>query len=136
MFSCYNPLNMHSRSGAVARLIVIDLLGSVAWFPVWWYSKGLLKVLNRARAALKYRVASYGFAIWVKNFFVPMYGQYDLTGRLVSVLMRFVVLVGRSIALVVEALVYGLGIALWVVTPVALVLLLLGNITGSFLNRV
>src|SRR5689334_9819464 len=109
---------MQSRVGAVARLVFVDLLGSIAWFPVWWYSTGMLKVLHSSRDALQYRARSYAFAIWIKNFFVPMYGQYDITGRFVSVLMRFIVLVGRSIAYVVEALVYLLGIILWAVAPI------------------
>jgi len=110
---------MSSRSAAVARLVVVDLLGSVVWFPVWWYTTGLQRVIRSSIESLHYRSKSYGLKIWVQNFLVPMYGQYDLTGRLVSVFMRAVVLIGRSIALFVEALVYGLGVFVWVIVPVA-----------------
>ncbi|MEN9558024.1 MAG: hypothetical protein RL141_393 [Candidatus Parcubacteria bacterium] len=64
---------------------------------------------------LRYRARAYALGIWIRNFFVPMYGQYDWAGRLVSVFMRFVVLVGRGIALGVEAAVYGAGLLLWIV---------------------
>lgn len=127
---------MQSRVGAVARLVFVDLLGSIAWFPVWWYSVGLMKVVNSSREALSYRARSYAFAIWIKNFFVPMYGQYDIVGRLVSVLMRFVVLVGRSIAIVVEALVYGLGIVAWAAAPVMFFLLAITGFLHGFAARV
>jgi hypothetical protein len=127
---------MSSRVGAVARLLFFDLAGSIVWFPVWWYTKGLLKVLLGVRAALEYRVRSYAFRIWIRNFFVPMYGQHDITGRLVSVVMRTVVILGRAIALFVEALVYALGIVLWAVAPVAFVVLALTSFTRGLSPRV
>ena len=108
---------MNSRVGAVAHLLFIDLLGSIVWFPVWWYTKGLSLVASNAIAALKYRSQSYSFRIWIRNFFVPMYGQYDIWGRIISVLMRFIVLIGRSIAISVEAAIYALGIVLWALAP-------------------
>lgn len=123
---------MKSRVGAVSHLLFIDLLGSVAWFPVWWYTKGLLMVANSAFNALRYRARAYSFVIWIKNFFVPMYGEYDWTGRLISVFMRFVVLIGRSIALVVEAMVYAAGLVVWVLAPAVALLLFLTNLFGSF----
>lgn len=109
---------MNSKGGAVARLVFIDVFGSLAWFPAWWYTTGLMRVIHAAGRGLAYRRAQYGFRIWIRNFFVPMYGQYDLTGKLVSVFMRFVVLVGRAIAYVVEAIVYLAGILCWAVAPI------------------
>lgn len=114
---------MSSRSAAVARLVVIDVFGSLIWFPVWWYSVGLQRVVGGALSRLRYRSRSYGLKIWIQNFFVPMYGQYDLTGRLVSVFMRLIVLIGRVIALGVEALAYAVGLVFWIVAPVAFLVL-------------
>lgn len=108
---------MKSRVGAVAQLLFVDLVGSVVWFPVWWYTKGLQKVIDAASAAVWYRVRSYALVIWIKNFFVPMYGEYDIWGRIISLMMRIVVLVYRLIALTVEIVVYFIGIALWVFLP-------------------
>lgn len=120
---------MTSRVGAVARLLVIDLLGSIVWFPVWWYTKGLALVAGKALAALRYRSQAYAFRIWIRNFFVPMYGQYDVWGRIISVFMRFAVLVGRATALAVEALVYLAGLIAWLLAPP--VTLLLGLQSGT-----
>lgn len=124
---------MKSRIGAVANLLVVDLAGSIVWFPVWWYTRGLQKVINAAIAAVSYRVRAYSFRIWLRNFFVPMYGQYDWTGRLISVFMRLVVLVGRLIALVVEIVIYVIGVALWILLPpVALILAIQGGLLSLF----
>ncbi len=124
---------MKSRVGAIAQLLVVDLIGSIAWFPVWWYTKGLQHVIQSAFRALRYRSQAYALKIWIRSFFVPMYGQYDWTGRLVSIFMRFVVIVGRSIAIVVEAWVYLIGVVLWVLLPpVSLILALQGGIVSIF----
>lgn len=122
---------MNSRVGSVAHLLFVDLLGSIAWFPVWWYTKGLGNVIKKILAVLRYRAKAYAFAIWIKNFFVPMYGQYDIAGRLVSVFMRFVVLIGRAIAMFVEALVYLAGLVVYLLAPVVAVLFLLANLAGG-----
>lgn len=110
---------MKSRVGAIAQLLFVDLAGSVVWFPVWWYTKGLQKVIDSASAAVWYRVRSYALIIWIKNFFVPMYGEYDIWGRIISLMMRTVVLIYRIIALAVEIVVYFIGIAAWVFLPPA-----------------
>lgn len=127
---------MKSRVGAVAELLIVDLAGSLIWFPVWWYTKGLQKVLNAALRSLQYRVRSYALVVWLKNFFVPMFGQYDIAGRLISVFMRLVVFIGRSIALIVEAIVYVIGIALWVLLPpIALIMAIQGGILSLVRTR-
>lgn len=123
---------MSSRVGKVAHLFFVDLIGSVVWFPVWWYTKGFAAVIASAQRALRYRSQSYAFRIWIRNFFVPMYGQYDWTGRLISVFMRFVVLIGRGIAIAVEALIYGCGLIVWLLVPLAAIALLLLNLFGGF----
>jgi hypothetical protein len=122
---------MNSRVGAIARLVFIDLLGSVVWFPVWWYTKGLSLVISKVVAALRYRYQEYSFRIWIKNFFVPMYGQHDLTGRFVSVFMRFVVLVGRSVAIVGEALFYVVLLVFWLLAPPCTLLFAFWNGIGA-----
>jgi len=133
---CYTS-RMSSRTGAVAKLLFVDLLGSVAWFPIWWYTKGLRGVIDAAMNAIRYRSQSFGLKIWIKNFFVPMYGQHDLTGRLVSVFMRFFVLIGRLIALGVESVIYGAGIALWIVAPVLfLAMMVTSFVQGTFFHNV
>lgn len=120
---------MKSRVGAVAHLLFVDLAGSVIWFPVWWYTKGLQKVIDAASAAVWYRVRAYALGVWLRNFFVPMYGEYDIWGRIISLMMRFVVLIYRVVALTIETIIYFVGIAVWVfLPPVALYLAFQGGI--------
>lgn len=122
---------MTSRTGAVAKFVIVDFFGSVAWFPIWWYTTGFMGVISAARRGLEFRIRSLGFNVWIKNFFVPMYGQYDLTGKLISVWMRFVVLIGRIIVLLAEAVGFAIGIIIWVLFPVLAAIALLLNLTQS-----
>lgn len=108
---------MTSRVGSVFSYIVLDLLGSFFYFPVWWYTHGLLGCMRWIQRSLSYRWKAYAMGIWLKNFFTPMYGQYDLSGRLVSVFVRFFVLFGRLIAFLIEALLYVLAFFAWLAAP-------------------
>lgn len=128
---------MSSRLTALTRLVILDVAGSALWFPVWWYTTGLRQTVESARQRLHYRVQSYGLRIWVQNFFVPMYGQYDLTGRLVSIGMRSAVLIARSLALVFEAVVYGAGIVAWCAAPPLFAVLAISSfVQGAFFDQV
>jgi len=128
---------MMQGTGSLARLLFVDLIGSVVWFPIWWYTTGIKKLIQWCHDGLRYRVRQYSFRIWIKNFFVPMYGQYDWEGRLISVFMRFVVLVGRSIALVAEFVIYVILVFGWaIVPPVAFFMALQNILAGSLLPPV
>ncbi len=99
-------------------LVFEDVLGSVFQFPLWWYGEGFGEVIVWAWRALCARWREYGIALWVRDFFVPMYGFHDWTSRLISMLMRVVILCARLIALVVEGVAYALFCLIWLVAPV------------------
>lgn len=127
--------DMTSRLGAVGKLLFIDLLGSVAWFPIWWYTIGLRRLVDFAIRSIRFQAKKYGLAIWIRNFFVPMYGQYDITGRLVSVFMRFVVLIWRSFALAIESVIYAAIICVWAVALPILIALVVTSIAQGILQN-
>ncbi|MBI5655177.1 hypothetical protein HZC53_06025 [Candidatus Uhrbacteria bacterium] len=128
---------MTSHAKQLTRLIAVDFFGSVLWFPVWWYTKGLKRLALRFWNGLQYRISSYGLRVWIKNLFVPMYGQHDIQGKIVSFFMRVVVLIGRSIALAVEAVVYAFGLVIWTVAPAAFLLLCITSaVQGLFFQQV
>ncbi|HEU0050958.1 MAG TPA: hypothetical protein VFQ60_02785 [Patescibacteria group bacterium] len=125
---------MSSKAGSVIRFFLLDLLGSVLHFPFWWYTDGFQIVLQWIKRSLIFRWKSFSLTIWIKNLFVPMYGQYDLVGRLVSIFMRIVVLIGRLIFLFVEALLYTVLALLWLLAlPLLIALLAIGISRGVVL---
>jgi len=88
-----------------------EILGRIIWdflyFPLWWYSAGLIKTVRGVVVFWRAQEASLGFLIWLKNIFVPMYGQRDLAGRVISFLIRLVQIIFRGIAMLVF-IVFGL----------------------------
>ena len=126
---------MLQRTGALARLLFLDLIGSIVWFPFWWYTTGLRMAVGWGMDGLAYRNKQYAFNIWIKNFFVPMYSQYDWSSRIISVVMRFVVIVARAIALVFEGLIYLFLVVCWVaIPPLAAIMAIQNIISGAFLR--
>jgi len=57
----------------------------------------------------------------VRHIFTPMYGQTDFEGRLMSVFMRIVNIIGRTFALFVWLWVLCIALCLWLATPVFLI---------------
>ncbi len=106
-----------SRVGMVVSYVVFDVIGSVVRFPLWWYSAGALGVARWLGQGLGYRWRGYAIGLWTRSFFVPMYGATDWAGRLVSMVMRFVVIVARLFAFAIEAMISGLIVLVWLAAP-------------------
>jgi hypothetical protein len=130
-FACYTAIVMISRWESVAGYILFDVFGSVIHFPFWWYGNGLFAVVEWGRRGIVYRWRSYALGLWMRQFFVPMYHAYDWSGRLISVLVRFLVIIGRLFALALEACAYLVLIILWVFAPIVFAGMLIANVRQS-----
>ena len=119
---------MISRWESVIGFALFDVLGSIVRFPVWWYGNGLFALAEWSKDGLVYRWQSYALSLWIRQFFVPMYGAYDWTGRLISIVMRLVVIVWRMLIILLEAGGYVLLIFLWVLAPIACIGMAVYNI--------
>lgn len=82
------------------RIFFVDLVGGLLGFPVWWYTKGVVRWSKFMWGWFSGYRASLAVAVWVKNIFVPMYGSYDIVGRLISFFMRVAMIIIRSLLLV------------------------------------
>lgn len=96
-------------------VLIGQIVRDVLWFPVWWYTRGLYKCIRWVLAWCAGWWQALGVAIWLKYLLVPMYGQRDFFGRLVSFVMRLVQIVARTAFFVLLALVGLLLIVLWLV---------------------
>ena len=86
------------------------------------------------RERLQYRWRAYSFALWLKHFFVPMYGQYDFAGRVVSVFMRLAVLLGRGVAFFFEVFAYGALMVFWLGLPLITFVFFFVNLFQGFMK--
>lgn len=84
----------------IIQRIAFEFLLDVMYFPLWWYFGGAKLVGIKCIHLFQDTNMSLAPLLWLKNIFVPMFGQTDWQGRLTSIFMRFVNIIGRSIALI------------------------------------
>ncbi len=101
----------------VLQRLILEFVGDFFYLPVWWYTKGLLFVSKEFLAYIKRGNARLAPGLWLKNIFVPMFGQTDLQGRFTSVLMRFFNVVIRSFLLFLWILFVLFLFIAWIVFP-------------------
>jgi len=94
---------------AVLPRILLETIIDILLFPFWWYTRGAWRAVLYCARLFKYGNESLNPGLWLKNIFVPMFGQYDIQGRIISFLMRFAQIIARSI-----------GLFLWLIVCVAL----------------
>lgn len=64
-------------------------------FPVWWYVIGLPLLLDWCKRSFQYSVKRSGFRLFLRYMNAPLYGDYTRSGRIISFLLRVVLLFGK-----------------------------------------
>ncbi len=114
-----------------ARYLLIDLLGGIVFFPLWWYTRGLVKMAKFILGSIREEQQTLGIWVWVKNIFVPMYGAYDIWGRIISFFMRSVQIIARTVFLSVYVFLMGALFLAYLVLPVVIIWQCLINFFGT-----
>ena len=112
---------MNKTSNLTLGNVLLDVVVDIIFFPIWWYSFGLIKTTKRLASFVSDREKSLAFFVWLKNIFVPMYGQRDLPGRLISFFMRFFQIIFRGLAILFWIIVSLVLFWLWVALPIVFV---------------
>ena len=112
------------------RRIFLQTIFDVFYFPVWWYSKGTIKVIHSLHKQFDQISVKLAVGIWVKNLFVPMFGQTDWQGRLMSIFMRLVNIFFRSFALGIYVIALMLISIIWIILPVFLLSFFILSLTS------
>lgn len=110
-----------------------DLALDILLFPVWWYSRGVVRVAAWSRESFFGYARLLAIDVWMKNVFVPMFGQYDWQSRLISIFMRLVQIIGRSFALLVITLMILMVGALYLVALPVVTAFTAYHLVGFFL---
>ncbi len=108
--------------------ILIALVFEIIYFPLWWYSVGFGRLLRNVWNFFCDQEKSLGFSVWAKNIFVPMYGQYDFAGRLISFLVRLVQVICRGFVLAIWLVICLAIIVGWLALPLLLLIALVFQI--------
>lgn len=102
--------------------VVIRFFSGIIFFPFWWYSRGFIQFVKKVFNFLKEEHKVLGFSVWLKNIFVPMYGQHDFAGRAISFFIRLFQIIIRGIVLVFWILLSLTFIVIWLVLPFLLLI--------------
>ncbi len=95
--------------------LALEFLLDIVRFPVWWYAGGLKLVALWCWRSYEATRWSVSLGKFMRHFFAPMYGDYTFSGRAVSLLMRTVLVVWKTIRLAITALWYAVLLVAWVV---------------------
>jgi hypothetical protein len=77
------------------KLFTWDLLLSIAYWPLWWYSKGLVSFARFFNRQIRQSFHQQALDILFSNWFKPMYAQYDWQGRIISFVFRTLMILWR-----------------------------------------
>lgn len=102
----------------VLQRIFLDTILDAMYFPFWWYSLGLARAARFCLSILSWGNRAFAPGLWFKNIFVPMYGQSDWQGRIISFIMRTVQIIARTVALLVWLLLCLFIFLIWLLLPV------------------
>lgn len=108
--------------------IIFDFIFKILYFPIWWYGPGAIKKAKKCGYFLKDKEEELGLFTWLKNILVPMYGQEDFAGRLISFFIRLVQVIARSFIMLFWLTISILKIFLWLFFPLILLVLLIFQI--------
>ena len=101
----------------IVQQIALDFLLHMVYFPVWWYTDGLKRAGIYCINLLQSGNEILAPGLWLQNLFVPMFGQNDWQGRIVSVVMRFINVIARGAALLMYAAAVSVIFVLWLLWP-------------------
>jgi len=105
------------HSAVYGTKILAGLAVDLVYFPAWWYSGGLIRLIKYLKNFLAEREKSLALLVWIKNIHIPMYGQYDWQGRLISFFMRLFQVIIRSIAMFAWLIFVLMIFIFWVIIP-------------------
>jgi hypothetical protein len=106
------------------------VIGKNLQVPVWWYTSGLVLEFKRLGNSIKTIDYFTGFSVWLTNIFVPMYGQRDWKGRLISFLVRLFQVILRGILLGLIASARVLLTLVYISLPIVLIIGLIYSLNG------
>lgn len=101
--------------------LILEAVLDVLYFPLWWYSRGTGHAAKYCFHLLKSGNQTLAPGLWLKNIFVPMYGQYDWQGQIISFFMRLFQVIIRAAALLIWLIICVIFFFLWLVFPLIVV---------------
>jgi hypothetical protein len=109
---------LQNNLGVYSLKIILEIIKDIFYFPLWWYGRGFFIFLLSIFNFVKNQEKSLALLVWMKNIFKPMYGQTDWQGILVSIFIRIIQIIFRSIVMLVVILIALFLIIAWLLLPI------------------
>ena len=119
-----------STTSRAAIFIVRELVGEILYFPVWWYSLGLMLALRTLWRQWENTVDRLALRIMFRTMSQPMYGDYTRSGRVISFFMRLFLIFVKLIVLCLWTIALIVGLLLWLIGPVGVIAMLIYQLSG------
>ncbi len=107
-----------TKRTAGSAIVLLDeiVLHPLRWIP-WWYTRGLVDLGRRVLGTEARWLESLGLRVILTNLFVPMFGDYSRSGRVISFFARLVLLFFKGLFFVVVTIFLALGTAFYLALP-------------------
>ena len=105
----------------ILKLVFVDLILEVVYFPLWWYSSGLYKTGVFCLQQIKKQWKNMSLEIHFKFLLKPMYAQRDFAGRAISFFARLVQLIFKLVVFFVFVLIFLVIFLLWIILPIIVI---------------
>lgn len=105
----------------ILQKLMLDALVDLLYFPFWWYGGGSRHAFKKCLEYFKHGNEFLAPSLWLQNIFVPMFGQYDWQGRIISFFMRLFQVAVRSLGLFFWLLICLALLLFWLVFPVIII---------------
>ncbi|OGY86418.1 MAG: hypothetical protein A2458_00705 [Candidatus Kerfeldbacteria bacterium RIFOXYC2_FULL_38_9] len=99
------------------RFILVDLILNIFYFPVWWYTTGVLKVLNLINKEISSLAGALRLKTLFRFLFKPMFGLTDRWSLVISIGVRLVHFFVLSLVTLLYTVVLVLLFLLWLILP-------------------
>lgn len=114
------------------RYFLFEFVQSIIFVPIWWYTRGTLQMARLVTRSVGDYESALSVGVWLKNLFVPMYGSRDITGRLISFIVRLAQIIGRSLFLLVYAIAMIVLLLIYLALPIIVGVEILIHLVGVF----
>ncbi|OIO46259.1 MAG: hypothetical protein AUJ28_02840 [Parcubacteria group bacterium CG1_02_37_51] len=109
------------------RYLLFDLVKEILYFPIWWYSRGLIKATIFCGRQIKSGNERFAITILFRYWFKPMYGQQDWQGKIISFFIRTIHLAWRLLLMAIWLIIVLLIFIIYLVLPIYIICELIPN---------
>lgn len=102
------------------------------YFPIWWYGEGAKRTFFACLEMIQEGNRNMSPGLWLKNIFVPMFGQTDWQGRITSFFIRLINVIARGIGIGIWICIVGILFLLWIISPAFVVFEIASNLFLHF----